>query len=622
MNVRKAFEYSNFKCKPIDIDYLIEHVDEYDIGSFELDVCMQLDDVYIAYTDNEHPVSYVDSVFYKKTLAILSEYYVSNKEKVDKLIVEICKRTKQSLIRLKDVSLISSEVIDTIASNGNIKEVELAPNSGYVLDFDTYKKLKDSGHITDVYSGGVCEELKDNFDEMISYNQMRHLVCGNGYNSLQQAGCFFFTSEVSDEEIENIKYIRDGADIYIVFDNCHRVAEIINRLYELGRSNKIKVNIDEKNAFNEYLFTHVNEFHNMRDIIVSYTGLEHDMATYLKYEKRLVELVRPAMNLSPFEKYLYAYNITKHFKEYNESEEDKQKSRDLYKILDNEYMVCVGYSKLLGDLLDKLGIPNYSMNVTVETGLDDVPEDALVIPDYIENKKTKEVHEVVINGEGHARRKVHIVDSKYGIDGYYFADPTWDNDLQHDTYNYACMVGDEYIGLDRYNYLDVRGHSELFFVHSLEEFYYKLNILLDKNPLRDVNNYIHSLYKEFELLDSEFAKELKSKYPKIDRYNNKDVDKETIQSILLDIGERIVEKSNKMIDGNSFREAIRVLYENFYGISEEEVMQRVEETMEYNRTRQNKAFPVRYKVDGELREPVMNQFNKFDCGDSTTHKVA
>ena len=30
---------------------------------------------------------------------------------------------------------------------------------------------------------------------------------------------------------------------------------------------------------------------------------------YYKFEKVLFEMIRPALNLSPFEKYLYAYNI-------------------------------------------------------------------------------------------------------------------------------------------------------------------------------------------------------------------------------------------------------------------------------------------------------------------------
>ena len=39
---------------------------------------------------------------------------------------------------------------------------------------------------------------------------------------------------------------------------------------------------------------------------------------------------------SPFEKYIYAYNITKRFKEYKENDEDRTKARNIYDILFNE----------------------------------------------------------------------------------------------------------------------------------------------------------------------------------------------------------------------------------------------------------------------------------------------
>ena len=51
----------------------------------------------------------------------------------------------------------------------------------------------------------------------------------------------------------------------------------------------------------------------------------------------------------------YHFNAKK-YKEYKENNDKKEQSRNLYDILDGEYMVCVGYATLLGDLLNKLGI--------------------------------------------------------------------------------------------------------------------------------------------------------------------------------------------------------------------------------------------------------------------------
>ena len=41
------------------------------------------------------------------------------------------------------------------------------------------------------------------------------------------------------------------------------------------------------------------------------------------------------------------------------------KARRVYDILNNNYMVCVGYSEFLGDLLEKLGIENIEFSVEV-----------------------------------------------------------------------------------------------------------------------------------------------------------------------------------------------------------------------------------------------------------------
>ncbi len=621
MEKRKAFEISSFECKVLDIDYLIEHIEDFDISGIDFDLEMQVGSSIVAFADIEHPIVYTEGFFFNKTLVICKEYYYQNKDKCDRLIVEICKKTKNQSLYLRKREMVNDNALDAIVENQNITEINLGSvDDVFELDVATYKKLKGT-HIETIDTKGVCPELKDNFDTIIGYNHTRNLIGYNTYDTLSKAGILYVTQEVSDEEIYNFKFLREGASVTIKFENCHRVVEILNRLKELGRTGKITIDIENKNVFNNYLFSHINEIPNMQNVMVDFLGNDHDLLSYLKYEKRLIDLVRPAMNLSPFERYLYAYNVTKQFKEYKESEENKQKARDLYQILDNEFMVCVGYSKLLGDLLDKLEIGNFEHGVSVEIGLDDIPIDATIIPDFIENKKTKKVHEVKIEDAGHSRRKVHLVDPKYGIDGYYIADPTWDNDLQNDAYNFALMTIDEYVGTDRYNYFNMGGHSELFFVHSIEEFYQKLNILLDKNSNRTVLNFIDSLYIEFCSLDKEFAVVLKDKYPLIGTYKNRDMSKEEIQNILLDIGEHIVERSNNIVTGRQFKEGIRVLYENCYGLEQQDIDSKLEETMEFNKKRNDKAFPRRYKIDKYGNEMVvMNAVNKFGLDNEMTLK--
>lgn len=124
-------------------------------------------------------------------------------------------------------------------------------------------------------------------------------------------------------------------------------------------------------------------------------------------------MIEPARNISNFEKYIYAYNITKQFKICRENKEDISQSRNLYSILTNEYMLCVGFSNLLGDLLNKLDVPNMKLSISVDQSYDNVKKDV----DYVDTK-------TITNRAGHARRYVHLVDEKYGLNGFYVSDPT------------------------------------------------------------------------------------------------------------------------------------------------------------------------------------------------------
>lgn len=621
--IRRAFDYENFKCKKVDIDYLLSHLEEFQIKGIELDPEVIIQDNRVVYCDYENPITYSEGYFCSNTLCINSEYYKEHKERIDELICQIIRRNPNDRFDIGSSLLVSEGAIQAVYDNEKIESLTLGNRDDiYYLGMDVYDKLNGT-HVKSVKTNGVCDELKENFSEFVGYNDRRNLISYNRYKDLVAMESLFLNASLSAEEVENLKYLNASAKVEIRHPQCSNVVEIINRLKGLGHQGTIRISIENKNIFNEYIFDHFNELSDISNVVTLGVGDEVDLSTYLKYEKRLLDMVRPALNMSPFERYLYAYNIVKQFKAYKENEEDKQSSRNLYKILDNEFMVCVGYSHLLGDLLDKLGIENYDCSAAIDVGLDYVPNDVIVLPDYVINPRTNEKQEVKTEVGNHARRKINLVDPKYGIDGYFFADPTWDNNLQHDTYNYALMTSDEYDGMNRYNYFSRYTASELFFVHSLEEFYQKLNILLDKNPKRSVIDYIESLMLELKTLDSNFCIEMKEKYPNLDSYKLRDSSKEEIQDILLDLGERIIGKANNFVSGEKYKEAIEVLYREQYGIAADKIDEAVEETIEYNKKRQIAAFPPRYKIDKNgIELVVLNAVNKFDLENEKEIKVA
>lgn len=99
-------------------------------------------------------------------------------------------------------------------------------------------------------------------------------------------------------------------------------------------------------------------------------------------------------NLSPYEKYIAAYDIVKSYKTYKASN-DKNASRSVYAVILNDYAVCLGYDNFLNELLKRLSI------------------------------ESDEIH-CICKGSLHSVVLTHIKDSKYNIDSFQISDPTAD----------------------------------------------------------------------------------------------------------------------------------------------------------------------------------------------------
>lgn len=124
-----------------------------------------------------------------------------------------------------------------------------------------------------------------------------------------------------------------------------------------------------------------------------------NMRATIDYYKELIE----ASDLSPVEKVAYVYDILKTMR-YQESEQDKQRSRNIHSIVTDGSIVCVGYAVFAEQLLKELGVTCMKVGVTcLSDEVDDV---------------------------GHARNFLRIDDDKYDIHGLYAMDITWDSDKE------------------------------------------------------------------------------------------------------------------------------------------------------------------------------------------------
>lgn len=123
-------------------------------------------------------------------------------------------------------------------------------------------------------------------------------------------------------------------------------------------------------------------------------------------------------NATPLEKYLMVYKFLAQHRYYLNNE-FSGKSRDVLSVLTQKDIVCAGYANLMKWICDRIGIKCEKQSL--KSGI-----------------------------HGHRTNKIYIKDEKYGIDGWYYADSTWDSigkDLFRDqtilyedkTYNF-CLV--------------------------------------------------------------------------------------------------------------------------------------------------------------------------------------
>jgi len=108
--------------------------------------------------------------------------------------------------------------------------------------------------------------------------------------------------------------------------------------------------------------------------IVSHVFIDREtvsLKTAIQIEERIDSLLEPVKaikdQLSPFELYTKLYEIAKDFKKYQKEEEgmSPMKSRAVSEILFSDYIVCVGYIKLLQTFCDRFGLETNYMSVGV-----------------------------------------------------------------------------------------------------------------------------------------------------------------------------------------------------------------------------------------------------------------
>ena len=549
----------------------------------------------MTYTDFNNPIVVSKDSFNGFRLNINPEYYLGHKSECQNVINYVISNCKEKSFNLFHKGLLNDETIKSLCENKDIEKISVEKYSSnpYILTVDDYKIFKKYNKKVD--TNEICDELKDVFDDTIVFNSNKRLISFYKYDDLINISELHINQKLNEEELKYIKFINKNAKIVIDIDDYETVFEIINLIEKNNGNNSYSIEVNDKEKFNEYVLKNNIVGKNIQVNTATFDDVNLD--EYLNFERILYQMVEPARNLSNFEKYIYAYNITKQFKIYRENKEDLSQSRNLYSILTNEYMVCVGFSNLLGDLLNKLGVPNMKLSISVDQSYDNVKNNG----DYVDTK-------TITNKAGHARRYVHLVDEKYGLNGFYVSDPTWDNDLQNDYYNHSVMTDKESNMSSRYQWSN---KYDIFDINNINDYYDKVKNEFNKMNYKDFCIYFKNIIEEVSKLDGEFYNKLKSKYDFISEVGSKWPD--SITELVNDFGVYLLNKVNKVIDGKTLFECIRNIYIHSYGYDENSVDEVLKSVIEYNKDRQQIVFPVRKKINNDgTSEIVMNENNKFD----------
>lgn len=279
-----------------------------------------------------------------------------------------------------------------------------------------------------------------------------------------------------------------------------------------------------------------------------------DLISYKDFYKmynKLNEIIKFVnyYNLSPLEKIMLIYDIVKS-NEYRKenSNESYGASRNLNEIINNDKIVCVGFSNLMDFLLKNLNIQSNTM-----------------IIGYTDKKSL------------HERNFLYLKDEKYNIDGLFFLDATWDS-----------KKNEEY--LDNYTFF-LRGFN--FFKNFKPAEYIitptKFQILEknEKELEEYINGFKNSDFIRLSITLSQLIKEYDPSVGFIINLQDKSV-KEIINIIV-----KIQKKYNKKISENAFKNALyrvrKIEYIN--GILKKEL---TEEDI-------NKAYNNYYKYNPEIK---------------------
>ena len=432
-----------------------------------------------SWTDKDHPILLSNKSAHQinTIVHINEELFNQHKDEIHKALLEFYSKNNINIFSINKATF-SQEILDYC-----LKKTDATIFLYNVsLTDEQLKQIKNS--FVNVYLNG--EKINSNY-----------LVGHIKYSESLEKGNFNLkASNLVDCNYENFKYFQDDSNFEIrgynpishlndelasEDEHYRTIFETLDKIDKLGKKLHFIITVNNRSIFNKYLSKY--NFDNIK-LRIDNDYYEYSYQEYIDEEEILESFVIDVKNsnLSPIEKYFAVYNFVKNYKQYRESYDDLNQARYIRYILQNDYMVCVGYSKLLVNLLDKVGIKANNLSVKVDTSYDN---------GFDQDNPS----EIPVNLDHHQRVVVQIEDDKYNVHGLFMADPTWDNEVEENYLNHALLPFDSMLTSKRMFAFSL-SYPILCF-HSFEEYTNQINKLIDMQIERNLS---HGDSKEEALL--------------------------------------------------------------------------------------------------------------------------
>ena len=382
-------------------------------------------------------------------------------QRIDELIGVINNYTFPHL-KILSTQLITKEVIEAIKDNQHISAIQLGcSDDPYTLTREVFDILNSSESLYFIDTAQVIGNYgSSEMDYLAFFNQIK--VGRYKISDLMLDHDFTFYQVLSDEEIGYLKkYLSNNGHIHFKYTNYLNIIDAINQLS--GKQLHFHI------VLSQDLSQYFTQFQTLLDLgehidIMDSLSLNKYMLVDSVLDWMVVDIKKAAM--SPYEKYLAVYEIVTHYKLYLENTVNTKREDDLEAILFSSFMACYGFVDLLVALLDKVGIK--AVNVDVDL----YKEKEVITPELYHNLSKEQIQEKLSNVLYHSRALVHLIDHKYRINGLFWADPTWDNVLDHHYFNHSLMTPYE-ASLELVQFYETK--ISIFNVSNWQEFMDKVN---------------------------------------------------------------------------------------------------------------------------------------------------